>query len=45
MLEEQEVLLESFATTRKEERTRAATAQAVYAEASPRGPGHIPACQ
>jgi hypothetical protein len=44
MLKEQEALLESFATARKEERTQVATAQAIHAEASPCGPGHVPAC-
>jgi hypothetical protein len=41
MLEEQEALLESFATVCKEERTRAATAQAVRAESSPHGCGRV----
>jgi hypothetical protein len=44
MLEEQEALLESFATVRKEERTRVATTQAIRAESSPHRHGHIPAC-
>jgi hypothetical protein len=44
MLEEQEALQESFATARKEERTRSATAHAVRAEASPHGPSHVSAC-
>jgi hypothetical protein len=43
MLEEQEALLESFATACKEERTRAAAAQAVRAKSSPRRLGHVPA--
>jgi hypothetical protein len=42
MLEGQEALLESFATTRKEERNRAAVAQAVHLESSLRGHGHVP---
>jgi hypothetical protein len=41
MLEEQEALLESFATACKEERTRA---QAICAESSPRGHGRVPTC-
>jgi hypothetical protein len=44
MLEEQETLLESFATACKEERTQAAATQAVRAESSPRGHGRVPAC-
>jgi hypothetical protein len=44
MIEEQEVLLESFATTRGKERTRVAAAQVVRAESSPRGHGNVPAC-
>jgi hypothetical protein len=44
MLEEQETLLESFTTARKEERTQAAAAQAVHAESSLRGHGHVPTC-
>jgi hypothetical protein len=44
MLGEQEAPLESFATTRKEERTRAAKVQAVCAESSPHGRGRVPAC-
>jgi hypothetical protein len=44
MLEEQEALLESFATARKEERTWAVTTQAVHAKSSPCGHGHAPAC-
>jgi hypothetical protein len=44
MLEEQEALLESFATARKEETTCVATAEAILAEASPCGPVHVPAC-
>jgi hypothetical protein len=44
MLEEQEALLESFATACKEERTRAATTQAVRAESSPRRHGRVLAC-
>jgi hypothetical protein len=39
MLEGKEAMLESFATTRKEERTRAA--QDVRAESSPRGHGRV----
>jgi hypothetical protein len=42
--EEQEALLESFATARKEERTRVAAAQAIRAESFPRRHGHVPAC-
>jgi hypothetical protein len=44
MLEEQEALLESFATACKEERTRAAAAHAIRAESSPRRHGRVPAC-
>jgi hypothetical protein len=44
MLEEQEVLLDSFATACKEERTRAAATQAVQVESSPHGHGRVPAC-
>jgi hypothetical protein len=43
MLEEQKMLLEFFASARKEERTRAAAAQAVHAESPPRRPGRAPA--
>jgi hypothetical protein len=44
VLEEQEVLLESFATTHKEERTRAAVVQAICAKSSLREPGRVPHC-
>jgi hypothetical protein len=44
MLEEQEAQLESFATARKEERTRAAAVQAIHVESSPRRHARIPAC-
>jgi hypothetical protein len=44
ILEEQEALLESFATPRKEERTWAALAQPVRAEASLHGLGCLLAC-
>jgi hypothetical protein len=44
MLEEQEALLESFATARKEERNRAASAQPVRVESNLRGHGHVPDC-
>jgi hypothetical protein len=44
MLEQQEALLESFATTCKEERTRAAAAPAVRTESSPRGHRRVPVC-
>jgi hypothetical protein len=42
--EEEEALLESFATARKEESIQAAAAQTVHAESSPRGHGHVPPC-
>jgi hypothetical protein len=44
MLEEQEALLESFAIPHKEERTQAATVQAVSAKSFPRGHGRVLAC-
>jgi hypothetical protein len=44
MLEEQEALLESFTTARKEERTWAAATQDVRGESSPHGHGRVPAC-
>jgi hypothetical protein len=44
MLEEQEALLESFATTRYEEKTWAAAVQAVRTVSSQRRHGRVPAC-